>query len=113
MRRFWMTLGSVMAMALVPVVVDAQAEKVEAGKKVYATLKCGTCHAVAGVGGKGASALDGVATKLTPAEIKQWIVDPDPLTAKLKTKPKVKMKKYTLPEADLDALLAYLATLKK
>ena len=57
--------------------------------------------------------LDGVGSKLSAAEIKAWITDPDPLTAKLATKPKVKMKKYTLPDADLDALVTYMASLKK
>jgi mono/diheme cytochrome c family protein len=91
----------------------AQADKIEAGKKVYATNKCSTCHAIAGTGGKSSAALDGVGSRLSAAEIKAWITDPDPLTAKLKTKPKVKMKKYTLPDADLDALVAYMASLKK
>jgi hypothetical protein len=33
-------------------------------------------------------------SKLTAAEIKAWITNPDPLTEKLATKPKIKMKKY-------------------
>jgi mono/diheme cytochrome c family protein len=99
--------------AALPAAVAAQADKIEAGKAVYAAQKCAQCHAIDGKGSKMSSALDGVGTKLTAAELKQWIVDPAPLTAKLKTKPKVAMKKYTLPEADLDALLAYLASLKK
>jgi mono/diheme cytochrome c family protein len=89
------------------------AQKIEAGKAVYATQKCSTCHMIAGVGGKSSTVLDDVGTKLKPEEIKAWITDPAPLTAKLKTKPKVPMKKYTLPEADLDNLVAYLSSLKK
>jgi len=51
---------------------------------------------------------------LKPAlQIKAWITNPDPLTEKLATKPKIKMKKYTLPDAELDALVAYVASLKK
>ena len=96
-----------------PAGVAAQAEKIEAGKKVYATQKCATCHVAGGAGGKMATALDGVGSKLTAAELKLWITDPAPLIAKLKAKPKVSMKKYTLPDADLDALVAYLASLKK
>ena len=113
-----MSKGLILAAAMivtaaVPVSVSAQADKIEAGKAVYKTQKCATCHAIGGVGGKTASALDGVGTKLSEAEIKQWIVDPAPLIAKLKTKPKVAMKKYTLPEADLEALIEYLDSLKK
>jgi mono/diheme cytochrome c family protein len=121
-----MALGATLAVAAMSAVVSvraevapgtsayvAQADKIEAGKKVYGTQKCAQCHAIAGTGGKMASSLDGVGSKLTAAEIKQWIVDPDPLTAKIKPAPKVKMKKYVLPEADLDALIAYMASLLK
>jgi mono/diheme cytochrome c family protein len=113
MRRFCLTVISAMVVAALPAVVSAQADKIEAGKKVYATSKCATCHMIEGKGGKSSVALDGVGSKLTPAVIKQWIVDPDPLTAKLPTKPKVKMKKYAMADADLDALVAYMASLKK
>ena len=113
MKRFvTVTIAAVFAAIALPAVVSTQADKVEAGKKVYVTQKCATCHSIAGAGSKMAP-LDGVGTKLTAAEIKAWIVDPDPLTAKLATKPKVKMKKYTLPDADLDALIAYMSSLKK
>lgn len=114
MKRFLtVTIGAVLAAVALPAVVSTQADKIEAGKKIYAAQKCQTCHSIAGTGSKMSSALDGVGSKLTAAEIKAWIVDPDPLTAKLATKPKVKMKKYTLPDADLDALVAYMSSLKK
>jgi mono/diheme cytochrome c family protein len=115
MKRFVsVTIATVFAAIALPAAVSTQAdkEKIEAGKKVYAAQKCSTCHSIAGVGSKMAP-LDGVGSKLTAAEIKAWIVDPDPLTAKLATKPKVKMKKYTLPDAELDALIAYMSSLKK
>ena len=110
-RLVTLAIAAVFA-AATPAVVSTQADKIEAGKKVYAAQKCATCHSIAGAGSK-MSPLDGVGSKLTAAEIKAWITDPDPLTAKLATKPKVKMKKYTLPEADLDALIAYMSSLKK
>lgn len=90
-----------------------QAAKIEAGKKLYAAQKCQTCHAIGGVGSKMASSLDGVGTKLTEADIRMWLVDPDAMTAKLKAKPKVKMKKVTLKDPEIDALVAYMASLKK
>ena len=113
--RKWLTATLVItaALALCPATALAQAEKIEAGKKIYAAQKCQTCHMIGTVGGKAASKLDEVGTKLKADEIKAWIVNPDPLTAKLKPAPKVKMKKYTLPEADLDALITYLVSLKK
>jgi mono/diheme cytochrome c family protein len=114
MKRFVsVTIAAVFAaITLVPAVTYAQADKIEAGKKVYAAQKCATCHSIAGVGSKMAP-LDGVGSKHNAAEIKAWITDPDPLTEKLPVKPKIKMKKYTLPDADLDALVAYMLSLKK
>src|SRR5688572_3176281 len=76
--------------------------QIEAGKKVYATNKCQTCHSIEGVGSK-LSPLDGVGSKLSAADIRTWLTNPEVMTAKLKTKPKVPMKKYSLPDADLDA----------
>ena len=111
-RIVTVTIAAVFAAIALPAVVSTQADKIEAGKKVYAAQKCATCHSIAGVGSKMAP-LDGVGSKLTAAEIKAWITDPDPLTEKLATKPKIKMKKYTLPDADLDALVAYVTSLKK
>ena len=113
MKRFvTVTIAAVFAAVALPAVVSAQGDKIEAGKKVYAAQKCSTCHSIAGVGSKMAP-LDGVGSKLTAAEIKAWITNPDPLTEKLATKPKIKMKKYTLPDAELEALVAYVASLKK
>ena len=106
------TIATVFAAIALPAVVSTQADKIEAGKKVYAAQKCSTCHGIAGVGNKMAP-LDGVGSKLTAAEIKTWITDPDTPTAKLATKPKIKMKKYALPDAELDALVAYMSSLKK
>jgi mono/diheme cytochrome c family protein len=89
-----------------------EAAAIKAGQKVYVDQKCSTCHSVAGVGSKMAP-LDGVGSKLTPADIRLWMTDPDAMAAKLPVKPKIKMKKYALPAADLDALVAYLSSLKK
>lgn len=86
--------------------------QIEAGKVVYDAQKCRTCHSVAGVGSK-ISPLDGVGSKLSEAEIRMWLTDPVTMTAKLKTKPKVAMKPVKLKDADLDALVAYMMSLKK
>lgn len=113
MRRFVsVTIAAAFAAVTLPAVVFTQADKIEAGKKAYAAQKCATCHSIAGVGSKMAP-LDGVGSKLTAAEIKTWITDPATPTAKLATKPKIAMKKYTLPDAELDALVAYMSSLKK
>jgi mono/diheme cytochrome c family protein len=92
----------------------ARAQDAAAGEKVYAAQKCSMCHSIAGKGGK-SSPLDGVGTKLTAAQIKEWIVDP--ITA-AKThsstkKPPMPKKYDKLPAADIDSLVAYMASLKK
>jgi mono/diheme cytochrome c family protein len=84
----------------------------ELGQKVYAAQKCNICHSVAGVGNR-RGALDEVGSKLSADEIRLWIVDAAAMTAKTKAERKPPMKSYTLPKGDLDALVAYLQTLKK
>ena len=83
------------------------------GQEVYTAQKCQLCHAVAGKGNK-ANPLDGVGAKLNAADIKEWITHPTEMTAKAKStkKPPMPAKYGTLPAADLDALVAYLASLK-
>lgn len=90
----------------------AQDAKVAHGEKLFADQKCTLCHSVADKGNK-KGALDGVATKLKADEIREWIVDAKGMTAKTKATRKPEMKAYTLPKDDVDALVAYLATLKK
>jgi mono/diheme cytochrome c family protein len=91
-------------------------KKVEAGKAAFETQKCGTCHAIAGKGGKLASPLDGVGKKLTEADLKKWLTAPAEMEAKLPKKPPMlmstAMKSKKLTEADVDALVAYMLTLK-
>jgi mono/diheme cytochrome c family protein len=89
------------------------ATQIKRGGEVYAAQKCQMCHAVAGKGNK-ANALDGVGTKLSADEIRQWITHPTDMTAKTKStkKPPMPAKYGSLPAADLDALVAYLASLK-
>jgi mono/diheme cytochrome c family protein len=97
-----------------PAAAAAQdAEQAKRGEQVYAAQKCQVCHAIAGKGGK-ASPLDHVATKLSPVEIRQWITDPAAMTKKTNStkKPAMPAKWGTLPAADVDALVAYMMTLK-
>ncbi len=88
------------------------AQDAAAGVKVYADQKCSICHSVAGKGNQKGS-LDGVASKLTADDMRAWIVDAKGMTAKTKAARKPEMRSYSLPKADLDALVAYLQTLKK
>jgi len=83
------------------------------GATIYAAQKCTMCHALDGKG-NAKGALDGVGTKLTAAEIRQWIVTPAEMTAKASATRKPAMKAYpSLPKEDLDALVAFLSSKKK
>lgn len=85
----------------------------EKGAAVFAAQKCSLCHALEGKG-NAKGALDGVGTKLTAAEIRQWIVTPAEMSAKVKAERKPAMKAFTtLPKDDLDALVAFLSSKKK
>jgi mono/diheme cytochrome c family protein len=83
------------------------------GEAVYTAQKCQLCHAVAGKGNK-ANPLDGVGAKLSADDIRLWITKPTEMTAKAKStkKPPMPNKYGSLPAADLDALVAYMASLK-
>jgi mono/diheme cytochrome c family protein len=91
----------------------AQDEQVKKGQQVYAAQKCSMCHAIAGKGGK-QSPLDGVGTKLSADEIRQWITNPKEMTTKTKStkKPPMPDKYGKLAPAELDALVAYMVSLK-
>jgi mono/diheme cytochrome c family protein len=101
--------GAALAVAVPAAAQDAVAK----GVQVYAAQKCSICHAIAGKG-PGKNTLDGVGSKLSADDIRQWIVDPKTMTTKTKSTAKPPMKAYTgLAKADLDALVAYMQSLKK
>jgi len=105
-----MSMTVVALLAMVP--SFAAAQDAAKGEQVYAAQKCSMCHQIAGKGNK-LSPLD-VVGKLSAAEIKEWIVDPDAAAKKHNSTKKPAMPKTfaKLPPADVDALVAYLQTLK-
>ena len=109
MRALVLTLGLCIGVATAAAAQDA---KVAKGQQVYTDQKCSLCHAIAGKGNAKGS-LDGVGTKLSADEIRSWITDAKGMTAKTKATRKPEMKAYTLPKDDVDALVAYLSSLKK
>jgi mono/diheme cytochrome c family protein len=95
----------------------AWAEDVTKGKQVYegATPKCKVCHSIGGEGNAKGS-LDGVGGKLKAEEIKAWLRTPKEMAEKAKAERKPPMPAFTkekLSDPDLDALTAYLLSLKK
>jgi mono/diheme cytochrome c family protein len=93
--------------------LPAQGPSPGAGAQVFAAQKCSICHSIAGAGNKKVP-LDGVGSTLTADEMRQWILTPQEMAKKTNSTVKPPMKAFTnLPKADLDALVSYLATLKK
>ena len=105
-------MGRVVVCSALSLLVMVGSAAAQDGSKVYADQKCSVCHSIAGKG-NAKGPLDDIGSKLSPAEIRTWIVDAVGQTAKTKATRKPAMKNYTLPQADLDALVAYFATLKK
>jgi mono/diheme cytochrome c family protein len=97
---------------LTPALASAQNAAVERGAKLYAESKCSMCHSIAGKG-NAKGVLDDIGTKLSADDLRQWLVDPEAMRVKAHAERKPLMKSYaSLPKADLDALVAYLQTLK-
>jgi len=82
------------------------------GESVFVAQKCGLCHSVGGKGNPKGPMEEAVG-KLTPAEIRAWITDAKGMTAKTKAERKPAMKEFALPKEDVDALVAYLTSIKK
>ena len=82
------------------------------GEKLFVDQKCTLCHAIGGKGNvKGP--LDEVGSKDSPADIRAWISDANAMTAKTGATRKPAMKQFSLEKDDVDALVAYLTTMKK
>jgi mono/diheme cytochrome c family protein len=91
----------------------AAAQDVKRGQEVYAAQKCSVCHSIAGAGSK-MNPLDGLGAKMSADDIRKWIVNPAEMTKQSKStkKPPMPAKYDKLPAADLDAMVAYLHSLK-
>ena len=103
----FMTLGALVLLAA----AAAAQTKTDPGMAAFTEHKCTLCHSIAGTGNK-KGPLDGVGSKLSAAEIREWIVDPAAMTAKTKATRKPPMKKMAIPPAAVDALVAMLSGLK-
>ena len=102
-----------LGMFLVASTASAQDAKIAQGEKLYTAQKCSMCHQVAGKGNK-VSPLDDVGSRLKAEEIHEWLVNPKEMAAKAKSTKKPPMPSYAkLSKEELDALTAYLSSLKK
>jgi mono/diheme cytochrome c family protein len=98
-----LSVGAVPALAQ-----DAAA--VAQGKAVYDKQRCAVCHSIAGRG-NAKGPLDKVGAKLSAADIRKWIVSPKEMKSETNRKPEMRAYPLLAP-ADLDALVAYMQSLK-
>lgn len=80
--------------------------KIERGKAVYDEVGCAVCHAVGGIGGKTGPSLDGIGKKYDAEKMKEILLKPQTLN------PNTLMPPFEGSEEDLEALVAYLMSLK-
>lgn len=113
MRHFVLSLAGFVLLTFAAGATAQDAKQAETGKQLFSSKGCTKCHQVAGHGNK-ANVLDGVASKVSPVDMRKWLTNPTEMEAKLDHKPKIKMssKKPTLTSSDIDALVAYLQMLK-
>jgi mono/diheme cytochrome c family protein len=106
-------LATMVAVLMLGVPRAAHAQDAKKGEAVYTAQKCSACHSIAGKGAK-ANPLDGVGGKLSAADIREWIVDPVAMAKKIKSdkKPPMPNRYAKLPAGDIDALVAYMQSLK-
>jgi mono/diheme cytochrome c family protein len=106
-------LAIAVASLAVAAVAAQDPKQVDVGRDLFSAKQCTKCHQVAGKGNK-ANKLDGVASKLTEADMRKWLTSPAEMEATLDHKPKIKMssKKVPLKQAEVDSLVAYLQMLK-
>jgi len=84
--------------------------RVAAGRRAYERLGCALCHSIAGAGNPG-SPLDGVGSRHDAAALRAWIIGAEPARASLPESIARRKARYA-SEPDLDALVAYLQTLR-
>lgn len=113
-RIFVTSILTVAALAIAGAAFAQDKALIDKGMKVYAANKmCAACHSIAGKGNvKGA--LDDVGNKLTADQIRAWLVTPKEMTTKMKATRQPPMPvTANLAKDDLDALVAYMGSLKK
>lgn len=90
---------------------DESPAQTERGRALYAELRCANCHAIAGVGNPRVR-LDGVGQSLDATQLRHWIVADPAVADAMSNRVRIAKTDYrSLPDADLDALVAYLQSL--
>jgi mono/diheme cytochrome c family protein len=111
-RVFPAVLAGIVLLGGVPAFAQNQA-LVDKGMKTFTAQKCSMCHSVAGKGNPKGPLDEAVAT-LTADDVRKWLTTPVEMASAAKAERKPAMKSFaTLPKDDLDALVAYVLSLKK
>lgn len=100
--------AGLVALSLAGPVGAQDAALVEKGQALAKKHNCSMCHAVAGKGGKISKPLDGVGDRYDEAGLRRVLTDPQ----KEFPNAKIKMPKVVWADGDVDAMIAYLQTLK-
>jgi cytochrome c2 len=108
------SLVMLVAFPLIAVVsASVPRQQLDAGRKVYEREKCSMCHQIEKRGNT-RYPLDGVASRLTSEQLRRWLTHPAEMEAALPRMPALRMStmNYRFNRQELDALVAYLETLK-
>lgn len=106
--------GLCAALLLAPAwMAPAQDDLAARGQLLYREQKCPLCHSVAGRGNpKGPH--DAVGDKWSTEEMRQWLLRPADMAARVKARRKPPMIPFThLTRDEQDALIAFLQTLRR
>jgi cytochrome c2 len=112
MRAFWKVSVLILAVLLVALVFPSFLPSAQAageaalGEKVYSAKRCGACHVIKGKGGKLGPHLSDIASKRDEQWLKAFLKDPKAIN------PESKMSRFKGTDEELEALVAYLLTLK-
>lgn len=89
------------------------ADTLALGRQVYDENGCAGCHSIAGMGSP-RSPLDGVGAALTAAQLREWVIGGDSIAEDLSPRAlRAKQGYRALPAQQLDALVAYLGSLRE
>ena len=101
-----LTASTLWLLATVAGTASAEGEKIQQGEKIFANRQCTVCHAVHGKGGNVGPDLTKVGDRRDGAWLKKF------LPAPTSVKPGVIMPPFQGTPEELDALVAYLLSLK-
>jgi len=106
--RMYIAIAVVCATVVAGTAAAQDQKLVSKGQGLTVTNKCSMCHMLAGKGGKIGKPLDGASERNDAAALRRILTDP------LKEFPdaKIKMPKVAWAAGDIDAVIAYLQTLK-